>query len=168
MQRYTVVATGFGWMGAVRTEKGLRFLTLPQPSRKAALAALGGLLAGAVEDAAAFGDLPSLLQRYFHGEPVSFSSEIDFGNATSFQRDVWIATKAIPYSETRSYSWIAKQTGRPRACRAVGNALAKNPLPIVVPCHRVIAGDGGLGGFGGGLEMKRRLLSLEAVSVGGS
>ncbi|MFC1974240.1 methylated-DNA--[protein]-cysteine S-methyltransferase [Chloroflexota bacterium] len=165
MQRYTIVATGFGWMGIAGSEKGLSFLTLPQLSRRIALSALEGILENAVEDAEAFADLPSILKRYFDGERISFSSDIDLSDATSFQSDVWMATMAIPYGETRNYSWIARQIGRSKAWRAVGSALSKNPLPIVVPCHRVIAVNGGLGGFGGGLEMKRRLLSLEGVQI---
>ena len=71
-------------------------------------------------------------------------------------------TRLIPYGETRSYLWVAKQIGRPGAVRVVGQALGRNPLAIIVPCHRVIASDGGFGGFGGGVEMKRHLLWLEA------
>ena len=69
----------------------------------------------------------------------------------------------IPHGETRSYGWVAKQIGKPKASRAVGAACGANPVPVIVPCHRVIAGDGSLGGFGGGLPMKRRLLRSEGV-----
>ena len=69
---------------------------------------------------------------------------------------------SIPYGETRSYSQLAAQIGNPKAVRAVGNALGRNPLPIIIPCHRVLAKGGGLGGFGGGIEMKKRLLKLES------
>jgi methylated-DNA-[protein]-cysteine S-methyltransferase len=78
---------------------------------------------------------------------------------------VWEITRLIPYGETRSYAWVAEQIGQPRAVRAVGQALGKNPLPIIIPCHRVITSNGKLGGFGGGLEMKKRLLSLEAATA---
>jgi len=80
---------------------------------------------------------------------------------------VWQATRLIPYGETRSYLWVAVQIGKPGAARAVGQALGRNPLPVIVPCHRVIAADGGLGGFTGGLEMKRRLLELETTAKAG-
>src|SRR3990172_6320272 len=75
------------------------------------------------------------------------------------------ATRLIPYGEPRSYLWIAEKIGKPGAARAVGQALGKNPLFIIVPCHRVVASDGGLGGFGGGLQMKRRLLSMESLDL---
>ena len=71
----------------------------------------------------------------------------------------------IRYGETRSYAWIARKMGKPRAMRAVGQALGRNPLPIIVPCHRVVAGDGGFGGFTGGIEMKRKLLKLEGSRI---
>ena len=82
-----------------------------------------------------------------------------------FQREVWETTRLIPYGETRSYLWVAKQIKRPRAVRAVGQALSKNPLPIIVPCHRVVASDGRLGGFRRGVEMKRHLLWRETLAT---
>ncbi len=88
--------------------------------------------------------------------------DLSLAKATAFQREVWEAIKLIPYGETRSYAWVAKQINRPRAARAVGQALSKNPLPIIIPCHRVIASNGKIGGYTGGLEMKRYLLTMEA------
>jgi methylated-DNA-[protein]-cysteine S-methyltransferase len=119
---------------------------------------------GAVADPDPFGDLPTRLGRYLKGEHVSFDDEFDVNGTSTFKRAVWAATRAIPYGQTCSYGWIARQIGNPRALRAVGQALAKNPLPIVVPCHRVIGSDGSLTGFEGGLEMKRCLLEIEASS----
>ena len=81
---------------------------------------------------------------------------------TAFQKSVWKAIATIPRGETRSYAWLAKKIGRPRAVRAVANACGANPLPVIIPCHRVIASDGSLGGFSGGLDLKKRLLALEA------
>jgi O-6-methylguanine DNA methyltransferase len=75
---------------------------------------------------------------------------------------VWRILTKIPRGETRSYGWVAQQVGKPRASRAVGAACGANPVPVIIPCHRVIAGDGSIGGFGGGLPMKRRLLALES------
>lgn len=82
---------------------------------------------------------------------------------TEFERDVYRATSTIPLGETRSYKWVAEQIGRPKAFRAVGQALGKNPDPFYVPCHRVIANDGSLGGYGYGLEMKATLLAAERM-----
>lgn len=109
-----------------------------------------------------FEDLAERLRAYYAGRKVDFPDELDLSTATIFQREVWEATKLIPYGETRSYKWVAEQIAKPKAVRAVGQALGKNPLPVIVPCHRVLASKGGLGGFGGGLEMKRFLLQLEA------
>ncbi len=80
---------------------------------------------------------------------------------TQFQKAVWRATAGIPYGETRSYAWVAKRIGNPRAVRAVGQALGANPVPIIIPCHRVIGSSGKLCGFAGGLALKQRLLELE-------
>lgn len=88
--------------------------------------------------------------------------KIDFSSGTPFQQKVWRAIQKIPYGERRSYQWIARQIRNPKAVRAVGQACKANPFPILVPCHRVIASDGGLGGFSLGIQKKRRLLQLEA------
>ncbi len=104
------------------------------------------------------------LQRYFRGEPVSFEDiEVDLSEATDFERNVYEATRAIPFGKVATYGQIAKAIGKPNAQRAVGQALGKNPVSIVIPCHRVVASDGSLGGFTGGLHWKRKLLRLEGV-----
>lgn len=104
------------------------------------------------------------LEEYFKGRRRSFDLPLA-PQGTSFQRKVLEALQAIPYGETRSYKDIAAAIGQPKAVRAVGAANAKNPIPIVIPCHRVIGSDGSLTGFGGGLEVKRTLLSLEAEAM---
>ncbi len=109
-----------------------------------------------------FKDLIERFRAYFYGHKVVFADELDLSGATSFQCRVWKATGLIPYGETRSYMWVAEQIGKPGAVRAVGQALSRNPLPIIIPCHRVLSSDGRLGGFTGGVETKRSLLSLEA------
>lgn len=102
------------------------------------------------------------LRRYFAGERVDFSEyEVDFTEYTPFERAVLRATQAIPYGETRTYGEIAAKIGKPDAARAVGQALGKNRTCILVPCHRVVAANGGLGGFTGGLHWKKDLLALE-------
>jgi len=164
--KFAIVSTKFGWVGLGGSEAGLVLLTLPKSSRKAALSEVNEFAADAVEDTSAFGDLPYRLQRYFYGEKVSFPDSLDLSGATDFQKAVWNATRSIPCGETRTYAWVAQQIGSSQACRAVGGALARNPFPIIVPCHRVIASNGKLGGFSGGLAMKRRLLELEDARVG--
>ncbi|MBK8190655.1 MAG: methylated-DNA--[protein]-cysteine S-methyltransferase [Vampirovibrionales bacterium] len=104
-------------------------------------------------------------RRYFAGDAQAFDGlAISEEDGTPFQKDVWRALKAIPYGQTRSYAEIARQLNKPGASRAIGQANRRNPLPIVVPCHRVITADGGLGGYQGtqGLEVKRALLALES------
>ncbi|PYT19182.1 MAG: cysteine methyltransferase [Acidobacteria bacterium] len=104
------------------------------------------------------------LQAYFGGELKSFDVPLEIVG-TEFQKRVWSALRTIPYGQTRSYSQIAAQIGAPRAVRAVGAANGRNPIPIIVPCHRVIGASGNLVGFGGGLDWKRLLLDLEATYV---
>ena len=110
---------------------------------------------------AGFTRLVESFRAYFDGRKVDFPVKLDLRAATPFQVKVWQAARLIPYGETRSYRWIAEQIGQPEAVRAVGQALGKNPLPIIIPCHRVLASDGALGGYSGGLEIKRTLLNLE-------
>jgi methylated-DNA-[protein]-cysteine S-methyltransferase len=105
------------------------------------------------------------LTAYFSGRKVVFDYDLDVDRFTAFQKDVWAAMREIPYGETRSYLWIAEKIGKPRACRAVGNACGKNPLLILQPCHRVVGSGGKLGGFSAGLELKKALLQLEGVDV---
>ena len=100
------------------------------------------------------------LREYFSGKRKTFSIHLDL-RGTRFQKSVWDALLAIPFGETRSYGQLAKQLGNPRATRAVGAANGRNPVSIIVPCHRVIGSSGKLTGFAGGLDVKARLLSLE-------
>jgi len=107
----------------------------------------------------------SELEEYFAGQRRQFSFPLDL-RGTDFQVACWRALLAIPYGETRSYADIARSVGKPNAFRAVGMANNRNPIAIVVPCHRVIASDGALCGYGGGLEVKRKLLELEGALTG--
>ena len=107
----------------------------------------------------------SQLEEYFAGSRREFTFQLDL-RGTDFQIACWRALLAIPYGETRSYADIARAVGKPNAFRAVGMANNRNPLAIVVPCHRVIASDGTLCGYGGGLDVKRKLLELEGALTG--
>jgi methylated-DNA-[protein]-cysteine S-methyltransferase len=102
------------------------------------------------------------LREYFAGERREFSVPLDF-TGTEFQNKVWRALRSIPFGETRSYGELAAQIGAPKASRAVGAANGRNPIPIILPCHRVIGSSGSLTGFGGGLPMKKQLLAHEQV-----
>jgi methylated-DNA-[protein]-cysteine S-methyltransferase len=112
-------------------------------------------------DDGAVADVAAQLQQYFRGERSAFELPLA-PRGTEFQQLVWRALQRIPYGETRSYSDIAREIGRPAAVRAVGAANGANPIPIVIPCHRVVGSNGSLTGFGGGIETKRWLLALES------
>ena len=116
-------------------------------------------------DDAAFDEVRRQLDAWFGGELRTFDLPLAV-HGTDFQRRVWERLPEIPYGETCTYGVLAERLGSPTATRAVGAANGQNPLPIVLPCHRVIGADGSLTGFGGGLEIKRRLLEREASAVG--
>ncbi len=162
--KYITFNTDMGWVGILGSAKGLLGTTLPQRSAQEVRHLLGDRVNHAAWSPRLFEDLMERLRIYFSGHKVTFPDELDLSPATAFQRKVWEITRLIPYGETRSYTWVAEQIGKPRAVRAVGQALGRNPLPIIVPCHRVTASDGKLGGFNGGVEMKRYLLYLEAAA----
>ena len=103
---------------------------------------------------------------YFSGEPVIFTTSLDV-TGTVFQMRVWNELLKIPYGNVRSYKWLARMAGNPQAARAVGGALNKNRVPVLIPCHRVIESSGGLGGYGYGLDIKIRLLELEGILSAG-
>jgi len=162
--KFSIVETKLGWIGLGLNGCGLRLLTLPAAT---AAAAEGELRShGATEPSASAGDWPEKLRRYLNGESAALSGALDLEQGTAFQRQVWRALLAIPRGETRTYRQVAEEIERPRAARAVGQAVAANPLPIVVPCHRVVSGHG-LGGYGGGLALKKKLLKLEGAVLGG-
>jgi O-6-methylguanine DNA methyltransferase len=105
------------------------------------------------------------LQRYAEGQRVRWSVPLDLSEGTAFQRKVWRILQQIPYGQTRSYAWVARRMGKPKAARAVGAACGANPIPVIIPCHRVVASDGSLGGYSAGLAWKRKLLRVEGVGV---
>ena len=162
--KYITFSSDVGWLGILGSAKGLLCLTLPQRSAQEAHQLLGDRVNHAARSPQLFDDLIQRLRIYFGAHKVNFPDKLDLSGATAFQRRVWEMTRLIPYGNTRSYTWVAEQIERARAARAVGQALGGNPLPIIVPCHRVIASSGKLGGFSGGVEMKKRLLNLEAAA----
>ena len=107
----------------------------------------------------------SSLREYAMGWRTTFEVPLDFLFGTSFQRAVWDALREIPYGSCVSYQWVAEQIGKTGAARAVGNAIGKNPIPIIVPCHRVIRRDGSLGGFSAGVSFKKTLLEIEGCEI---
>lgn len=103
---------------------------------------------------------------YLDGRPVTFEDvRLDYSGASAFRRKVWETVRRIPYGQIRTYGWIAKRMGKPRAARAVGTAMARNPFPIIVPCHRVVGADFRLGRFSAGIEWKRHLHAIEGTAL---
>lgn len=163
-----VFNTRRGWIAIAGSPNGICISTLPADSKSSAMEALfSNARCRRCEHIKMDQDSPALrtakeaLISYFQGERVEFSFPIDLDGYTRFQRDVWEVTRLIPYGELRSYGWVSAQIGRPRSARAVGQALKNNPLPIIIPCHRVVASDGSLCGFTGGLPWKEELIRLE-------
>lgn len=101
------------------------------------------------------------LKEYFTSGREEFTQKTAFFSGTGFEKAVWQALTEIPFGETRTYKWLAEKIGKPKASRAVGQALGRNPIPIIIPCHRIIESDGSLGGYSGGIDIKRRLLDME-------
>ena len=160
--KFTLFETKAGWMGIAGTSAGICKVILPISDRESALKAIIDSHKLEMEySQEAFLDVKNALMEYFDGKRIDFQFPLDLDRYTDFQRNVWNVAKTIPYGELRSYSWVASQMGKPKATRAVGNALGRNPVPIIVPCHRVIGSDGGLHGFTGGLGWKKKLIKLE-------
>ncbi len=167
MTWYDSIRTSFGWCAAVAGRSGVRRVFLAHPDRQSLLAAVSGHFPGCRPDAGHCREAVLFLEQYFaHGAAALPPARLDPGPATAFQRAVWDAAAAIAFGQVRTYAWIAARIGRPAAARAVGNALGANPLPLIVPCHRVVCGNGSLGGFSaaGGVALKRRLLEHEGVA----
>ena len=162
--RYITANSDGGWLGILGSAKGLLCVTLPQHSAQEAHQLLDDRANHATWSPHLFDNLIQRLRIYFSAHKVNFPDELDLSRATPFQREVWEITRLIPYGETRSYTWVAEQIKRPRIVRAVGQALGRNPLPVIVPCHRVLNIDGKLGGYSGGTKIKRHLLFLEATA----
>ena len=159
---YTKLVTPLGIMWAATSEKGLIGFQ-SAGTKERFLEGLGkGVKGEFVEDPSRFKELKLQLDRYFRKEKMKFDIPFD-QRGTDFQKQVWEEISNIPYSKLTSYGEIAERIGRPKAVRAVGNAVGANPLGLIVPCHRVVHKDGSIGGFGGGLPHKRQLLAWEGV-----
>ena len=151
MMNYTYMESPIGPLLLAGDEAGLRRIGFPNKQESTG---------GWREDPSQFGDAVRQLQAYFAGELREFDLPLRM-EGTPFQMSVWRSLRDIPYGETISYGELARRVGNPKASRAVGLANGANPIPIVVPCHRVIGSNGKLTGFGGGLSTKEKLLALE-------
>ncbi|MBM3940839.1 MAG: methylated-DNA--[protein]-cysteine S-methyltransferase [SAR202 cluster bacterium] len=164
---YGTFSTSWGWVAAIGSELGIRHASLPEPTPEAALDHLAAPLRKEAPEhrPGAFEPFRGQLESYFDGGTGRWDVPLDLGDATPFFRRAWAACQTIPAGETRTYAWLAARAGNPAASRAAGSAMARNRVPIVIPCHRVLGTDGGLHGFAGtvGLPLKERLLRLEGV-----
>ena len=151
-----------GWIALLGTDDGLRRISL-QGEPQDALAGLGEDGERAEDNPDTFAEARAALDDYFAGDMSALDRiRVDLAGASPFYSAAWEACCSIPPGETRSYQWLAEAAGNPRASRAAGQAMAKNPLPLVIPCHRVVGSNGSLHGYGGGgVGVKARLLELE-------
>ncbi len=165
MRRAMIFHSPWGWMGIAESAKGIDAIVLPKRSKRAVEFDLRAQSRGPLQlgASARLEAARGHLLDYLAGRRDTFDMPLDLSQGTSFQRKVWRALQRVPYGKLRSYRWIAARVGGPHYARAVGNAVGANPLPIVIPCHRIVAHDASLGGFSGGLSMKRKLLSLEGT-----
>ena len=158
-----IAETVLGAAGVALSPRGIRHATLFHRTSGAAAGELFAFGARPVADPRA-GEVAALLRAYAAGEPVSLDDyPVDLPPCSDFQRAAWLALREIPRGQTRSYGWLARRLGHPEAARAVGATVGANPIPLWLPCHRVVASDGSLHGFGGGLAMKQALLELEGA-----
>jgi methylated-DNA-[protein]-cysteine S-methyltransferase len=167
---YTRTDSPFGGLFPAATPRGLVRIGLPSQDPDQLLADLAGRVSPRVlETATPLERVRRELDLYFEGRLREFRLPLDWRLSRGFRRRALRAVARIPYGETRSYAQVARRAGNERASRAAGTACGGNPIPIVVPCHRVLRSGGSLGGYGGGLAMKRALLELEgAPEAGGS
>lgn len=158
------VPTTAGTFGALVSPQGLARLTFPGESLQVCqqFASRWWPQGEIIADDGRLQPIVEQLQAYFRGQLRTFSLSLDM-QGTLFQRQVWAALQQVPFGETRVYAEIAASIGNPKAVRAVGRANGANPVPVVVPCHRIIGKSGKLVGYGGGLEIKQMLLQLEGI-----
>jgi methylated-DNA-[protein]-cysteine S-methyltransferase len=169
MRRFSLIQTEWGLAGIVGSSGGLRRVLLPGLSKSELIEAILQADPGARLEEGVWPELQEAIRKYFEGRRVAFRVRLDLGDRSAFFALVYRACRKVGYGQVISYGQLARAVGRPGAGRAVGAAMRRNPVPLVVPCHRVIGADGGLAGFSawGGVAMKRRMLELEGVVLRG-
>ena len=162
-----IISSQLGWVCVVVCGTRVTATSLPAPTKKAAMASCG-VPADWIRGAALLEAVCDDMRRYLSGEPVDLARHpVDLSPFPPCYRRALTVARQIPYGEVRTYGWVAARAGRPRAARAVGQAMSRNTMPLLIPCHRVVAARGLLGGFGGGLVLKRALLQLEGLGWDG-
>jgi methylated-DNA-[protein]-cysteine S-methyltransferase len=163
--KFSILDTELGTVVLFARVRYLSRLDLLPPSRGEVRESIGAEFPGAIESPGPFRAVTDLLGLYLKGDPVEFDVPVDLEGLTPFTALVLAQTRKISYGKVASYGNVASALGNGKAARAVGQALGRNPIPLVIPCHRVVKGDGTLGGFGLGADVKARLLAKEGVSV---
>ena len=165
--KYAIFLTAWGWAGFLVDRGGLRIFVLPEERKEDVLFRIKKELKcnNLFEDNRGWENLIQKVKEYYSGEKVDFTDyQLNLDNYTNFQKKILQTVKKIPYGGIRSYKEVAETAGYPLACRAVGNIMRNNPLPLIIPCHRVIKSDGSLGGFSGkeGIALKKKMIDLES------
>lgn len=165
MIRHCLFETRWGFCGVVAGDRGVLATFLPHRRRDRVVALIHRQFPESRNDPALLPRLVRAFRAYFEGRPAQFDVRLDLGAVTEFRRRVLEACRRIPRGRTATYADLARVAGSPQAARAAGSAMAHNPLPLIVPCHRVVRSDGTLGGFSSpqGIRLKRRLLELEGA-----
>jgi O-6-methylguanine DNA methyltransferase len=159
---YTLFSSPLGRIGVASTPNGICRISLhPRSPSTFRNRIEKDYRCTAVRRDRSFTDFVAGMRLYLSGRPVRLNAKIDLQEGTAFQKKVWRSLQRIPHGQTRSYRLIARDIGHPKSFRAVGGACGKNPIAVLIPCHRVIKADGTLGGFTGGLRTKRLLLAIE-------
>jgi methylated-DNA-[protein]-cysteine S-methyltransferase len=161
--KYTIFNTAWGYFGLAADKKGLRRTVLPCENRKTVEKRLFAGLDNPQFDKNLLKSLQKQIIAYFAGKPARFNAPLVLDSLSPFARKVLAACEKIPAGKTASYSQLAGMIGKPRASRVVGSALARNPIPLIIPCHRVIHSNGSLGNFSapGGTDTKKKMIDLE-------
>jgi|MudIll2142460700_1097286.scaffolds.fasta_scaffold23654_3 methylated-DNA-[protein]-cysteine S-methyltransferase len=164
MVNFAILESGLGQIILVARDDRLISLDIERREARALKKSLLEKHPGALESTKPFRKLETLLDRYLRGQKVDFDVPYSLEGMGDFTKKVLLEVKKIPWGRAMSYGAVSKKIGYANAARAVGQAVGRNPIPIVIPCHRVLQGDGGLGGFGLGLHVKERLLALEGFT----
>lgn len=165
--RYVIFQTSFGWCGIVFSEWGIKEVHLPEIKKEKLRKSILDGNKNIFEDSLSTKEVISDVCNYFGGNSVQFNYSLDLKSMTGFQKLVYQETMKIPFGSLRTYKWLAEKTGTPGGARAIGNALGRNPVPLIIPCHRVVRSDGNLGGFSspGGILFKKRMLLNEGIKI---
>ena len=166
-QWYALFQTAYGWCGIVFGKNGIITICLPEPQKLKLKNKILSCFRNIEEGSHRIKYVIRDISKYFKGENVHFSCVLDMSSMTPFQKEVYRETRKIPFGKTQSYNWLAEKIGIAGGARAVGNALGKNPMPLLIPCHRIIRKNGMLGGFSspGGIFLKKKMLLMEGVSI---